>query len=398
MPLTRLLVTGLAVSILSGAICVSSPAGPGDPVDEADDPGSNPALAPPTLSEAALRSPEPVCARSSTVICEDFESPGQSEWSEHRDNDFNVQTDAAFASQKSLRQRYRLAQVSAGWLTWFMGDHPLGGVRSDERFDEIYLRFYHRFQEDWPEAFPPKMARVRSHFVDGGWRFAWSEYTWIQQSQPGGTVVSDPVSHVAEPDGTQYLEREDRRWLGRKLTSLRFADRLGEFVAIEVRVKLNTPGQNDGLIEYWIDGRPDLRREGINLRGAYTGTTINTIMLDTYWNDGAPEEGLMRWYDNVVVATERIGCARFTVAKSPLADQRGWRLQLASAPNESALVWDSGEVSGAGTEIDISESTGDFATGVAPCLYPSASYVMRARHADGSGWSRWSDWTPVFGG
>jgi hypothetical protein len=54
-------------------------------------------------------------------------------------------------------------------------------------------------------------------------------------------------------------------------------------------------------------------------------------------------------------------------------------------------------VAGAGREIEISEATGSFTAGVAPCISPSASYVMRARHAAGGDWSDWSEWTEVFG-
>ncbi len=60
------------------------------------------------------------------------------------------------------------------------------------------------------------------------------------------------------------------------------------------------------------------------------------------------------------------------------------------------MLWDSGNVPGAGTEIDISEHAGRFADGADRCLLPSAKYVMRARHAVGDTWSDWSEWQPMF--
>ena len=384
-----MLATLLIFALTMGANCLDEATAP----QEEESPDQAPS--PPTLATAVLKSPEPVCSRASTIVCEDFEASGQSDWSDYKDNNFNVQTDETFGGERSLRQRYDLGQVGAGWLAWFFGDHPNGGVRGDERFEEIYFRFYHKFQAGWPESYPPKVARIRSHFIDGGWRFAWAEHLWISRSRPQGTAASDPMSRLAAPDGTEYLSDEERRWLGNKPLDLRFAERDGEWVSIEMRVKLNTPGQDDGEITYWADGEMALHREGLNVRGGYTATTINVAMLDTYWNGGAVEEGLKRWYDNVVVATEPIGCAGFSVSKTALEGQSAWQLQIAAAPDEGALVWDSGTIEGGGTSIDVMEWTGTF-TGAKRCLYPSETYSMRARQAVGDSWSAWSDWRAMF--
>ncbi|UCF19383.1 MAG: hypothetical protein JSU87_15880 [Gemmatimonadota bacterium] len=389
MTLRTMLTTLLILALTTGGRCLEESTAP----QEGEGPGQAPA--PPTLSNAVLRSPEPICSRPSTIVCEDFETSGASDWNDYKDNNFNVQSDDAFGGERSLRQRYDLGQVGAGWLAWFFGDHPNGGVRGGERFEEVYFRFYHKFQPGWPDSYPPKVARIRSHFIDGGWRFAWAEHLWISRSRSRGTPASDPMSRIAAPDGTEYLDDAERRWLGNKPLDLRFAERDGEWVAIEMRVKLNTPGQDDGEITYWADGKVVLQREGLNIRGAYTATTINVAMLDTYWNGGAVEEGLKRWYDNVVVATEPIGCAGFSVSKSGLERQGAWQLQIAAAADESSLVWDSGTIQGAGDEVVVSESTGTFSGG-RRCVYPSEAPFMRARQAVGSSWSEWSDWAPMF--
>lgn len=349
----------------------------------------------PTLKTAVLRSPEAVCSLPSTILCEDFESRGQSDWSDYKDNRFNVREDAAFGGSRSLRQIYEAGQVNAGWLAWFFGDHPRGGARTGESFEEIYFRFYHRFEEGWPASYPPKLARVRSHYVDGGWRFAWAEHLWIDPNKPGGVAISAPVSSIPAPAGREYSE--DRRWLGTTPLGFRFADHDGEWVALETRISLNTPGRRDGRITYWMNGEIALdRRGGVNLRGAYTATTINVAMLDTYWNGGAPRAGLRRWYDNVVVATQPIGCAAFSVEKEPLEGQSGWQLQLAEVGAEGSPIWDSGTIKADANVIEISKATGSFSPDVPPCLIPSDRYVMRARQARGAEWSAWSEWTPVF--
>ncbi len=97
-----------------------------------------------------------------------------------------------------------------------------------------------------------------------------------------------------------------------------------------------------------------------------------------------------------MVATEPVGCAVFSVQKKKLKEQSAWQLQVATAADEAALVWDSGKVPGEGVEIDISDEAGSFAEGADRCLLPSAGYVMRARHAAGDTWSEWSEWEPMF--
>ncbi len=383
--------TFLVATLFFGISCLEKTAGPDDDDSAAEEETTETQpVPPPTLNKAFLQSPEPVCARPSTIICEDFEGNDRSAWSDYNGNGFTVESDDAFGGSSSLRQQYALGQVDAGWLAWFIGDHPLGATRSGERFEEIYFRWYHKFQDGWPAAYPPKMARMRSHYVDCQWCFAWAEHFWLVGS---GDVVSDPVSWIAA-DGTVFTGNE--RWLGALGAQLSFASLDGRWVALEMRVKLNGPGQSDGRVTFWADGEVVLDRSDLNLRGAYTATTINVAMIDTYWNDGSPLDGLKRWYDNVVVATESVGCAAYTVQKTSLSDQTAWQVQVGLGADSPALVWDSGVMEDSGTEINISAQTGSFSPGAATCLQPTLQYMIRARQASGGEWSEWSAWAPMF--
>jgi hypothetical protein len=350
----------------------------------------------PELSRAEIRSPESVCLRPSTVVCEDFEKWDKSNWSDYKNNALYVENDASLSGKRSLRQYYAQDQAVAGWLGWHFGDHPEGGLRSDESFEEIYFRFYHRFQKSWPDQFPPKFARVGSRYPSKGLQFAWQEQLLISGRRPGAAPISTPISSLAEPAGTVHMGDGNLRWLDREQLDVRFVERKGEWVAIEMRVKLNTPGQSDGRITYWLNDEVVLDREGLNLRGAYTETSINLAMLEGYWNGGSPRDGLKRWFDNVVIASEPVGCAVYSVRKKGLDDQSAWQLQVATAADEAAIVWDSGNVPGAGEELDVSERTGTFVEGASRCLLPKETYLVRARHAVGDTWSAWSEWSPMF--
>ena len=41
--------------------------------------------------------------------------------------------------------------------------------------------------------------------------------------------------------------------------------------------------------------------------GSYSAYGINTVFLENYWNDGAPQPQ-ERYFDHFVVSTQRIGC------------------------------------------------------------------------------------------
>jgi hypothetical protein len=81
------------------------------------------------------------------------------------------------------------------------------------------------------------------------------------------------------------------------------------WVCIETHVKLNTadPYAADGTEEFWVDDVLDASHTGLNMRGSYDTYGINQITFGNYWNGGAPEV-VEHYRDNIVIATERIGC------------------------------------------------------------------------------------------
>ena len=81
----------------------------------------------------------------------------------------------------------------------------------------------------------------------------------------------------------------------------------GRWFCVEGHVRLNSVGQSNGLFEFWIDDALEARNDALNWRGSWDDYGINAVFFENYWNDGAPEE-LRRWFDDLAVATVRIGC------------------------------------------------------------------------------------------
>jgi hypothetical protein len=79
------------------------------------------------------------------------------------------------------------------------------------------------------------------------------------------------------------------------------------WICIEAHVKLNEPGMQNGIEEFWVDNLLDARRIDQNHIGIYTQYGINQVVFDNYWNGGSPQTNIL-YRDNIVISTKRIGC------------------------------------------------------------------------------------------
>ena len=83
-----------------------------------------------------------------------------------------------------------------------------------------------------------------------------------------------------------------------------------------MHVKLNDLGQSNGVEEFWIDGHLEAKRTNLNFIGSYDGYGINAIFFENYINNGAPQ-AQSRYWDNLVVSTQPIGCMGPAAAVPP---------------------------------------------------------------------------------
>jgi hypothetical protein len=108
-----------------------------------------------------------------------------------------------------------------------------------------------------------------------------------------------------------YNDFNHLRWLGAQSGTTPLFDGQAshndKWYCIEARVKLNDPGQSNGIQEFWIDGNLETNKTGLNFVGSYTSYGINAIFFENYWNSGAAQNE-ERYFDNIVVSTQRIGC------------------------------------------------------------------------------------------
>ncbi|MEK6772332.1 MAG: hypothetical protein AABY64_00195 [Bdellovibrionota bacterium] len=84
---------------------------------------------------------------------------------------------------------------------------------------------------------------------------------------------------------------------------------LGEWHWYEGRVKVNTPGLADGVMQIWIDDKPYLNYTNIPFRDVGDNRGFGAIQHTGEWGGGGgtiPKTGYW-WIDHTVISTTRIG-------------------------------------------------------------------------------------------
>jgi hypothetical protein len=87
----------------------------------------------------------------------------------------------------------------------------------------------------------------------------------------------------------------------------------GRWVCLELQMRLNTPGQADGAMAFWVDDRLALDQPGMHWRDDPT-LRLNKAWLQHYIAAGDADQSNQVWFDDVVVSTQRVGCGGPAVA------------------------------------------------------------------------------------
>lgn len=178
--------------------------------------------------------------------------------------------------------------------------------------EEVYFRYYLRFGEDWnPDVDGGKLPGIAGTYRTGGWGMRRSDGTngWSVRGafsrktvSPRGGTVTPIGSYVYHADMKGY---SGNHW-GWNLGPSGLL-RNNKWYAVEQYVRLNTPGQRDGVFKAWIDGQLAYERNGLGFRDI-DSIRIESIWLNVYHGGSRPSPRDMSLYiDNVVVARRYIG-------------------------------------------------------------------------------------------
>lgn len=227
----------------------------------------------------------------------------------------------------SMRALYQTGEVSAGGFKKSFGRTPdsyIGrhAARPTEDFREIYWRFYLKMQAGW-EGAPAKVCRA-TIMANSNWAQAMIAHLWSGNTQP--SLVMDPASGI-DANGnlvtTRYNDFDHLMWLGYVAgpEPIFATDQSGRWRCVEGHVRLDDPGQNNGIFEFWIDGVRQARRTNYAWVKTWNQYGINSLFFANYWNSGSVKTQ-ERYFDDLVIATERIGPADY----QPLTPPRQLRI------------------------------------------------------------------------
>ncbi len=202
------------------------------------------------------------------IFCDDFESDrpliGEGRYFEYGSDqgDFAVADGVGIDGSRAVRTVFQAGEVGAGGLKLGFGRVPSGyfdkGIRKTEDFRDIYYRVYLKNQAGW-QGSPAKLSRA-TVFAGSDWSQAMIAHLWSS----GDCLLVDPASGVDENGRvvtTQYNDFDHLRWLGYKKGITPIFDEAHDdtWYCIEAHVRLNDPGQANGIQEFWINGKLEAR-------------------------------------------------------------------------------------------------------------------------------------------
>jgi hypothetical protein len=319
-----------------------------------------------------------------------------------------ITTQALGGTGQAMRTRFQTGEVVAGDLKAVFGRNPMDyrgkAVFPTKDFTDIYWRVYLKNQLGWTGN-PAKLSRAIS-FAGSNWSEAMIGHVW---GGSGNSLEIDPASGVnsaSQVVTTKYNDFDHLSWLGQKSGTYNIFDTAesGKWSCVEAHVKLNTPGNSNGIFTLYVDGQIQATSTNLNWVKSWSAYGINAVFLENYWNSGSPQLQ-ERYFDDFVISTSYIGLAKSPVnpimTKTAFKDadagdtQAAWHLQIASDLTGTDTVWDSGTIGGAGLSTVIDTAHGAFGGSLTghTALDLGKAYAARARQEDSQGnWSEWSPW------
>ena len=179
--------------------------------------------------------------------------------------------------------------------------------RTGSEPEEIHFRYYLRFADDWnPEIQGGKLPGISGTYGRAGWggrrvngRDGWSARGSFERQREGETPIGFYCYHVDMKGKYGSMWTWDRDRLGYL--------RNNRWYAIEQHVKLNTPGQNDGILRGWIDGELAFEKTDVRMRDI-DDLKIEMVWLNVYQGGTKPAPSDDHMYiDNVVISRNHIG-------------------------------------------------------------------------------------------
>ena len=266
---------------------------------------------------AATTAAECATPDAAWIWCDDFETDRLASYFEYDNPGGNFTRTANVGRNNSygMRGHWTVGASSAGDLHLAFGKtpqtymHPVDAGTANYR--EIYWRMYVRFQSGWAGGGADKLSRAHVFASNSSFAQAAVAHVWSGQNANVNYITVDPASGTDVNGNLVATTYNDPnfRWFGqvRGNTPIFSNANAGTWYCVEARAKLNDAGQSNGIFQLWVNGTLEAQETNMNWVGSYNAYGWNSVYFENYWNAGAPvaED---RYFDNLVVSTQPIGC------------------------------------------------------------------------------------------
>ncbi|MBI3830921.1 MAG: hypothetical protein HY291_15485 [Planctomycetes bacterium] len=292
------------------------------------------ALAAPAVALEGPASMEPSLAhRNDLVLCSDLSDPNWwKAWGEKRapQNTAIVEGENAWGGKSKFLRATVQGNDHYGTSVQFKFKERTGAEP-----EEIYVRYYLKFDEDWKNAtFGGKLPGMGGTYGKAGWggrpvngTDGWSARGLFNSNE--GADATDIGFYCYHAD---MKDKYGSEW--------RFKPKLqhGRWYCVELYTKLNTPGKdgakgkNDGILRGWIDGQVGFEKTDVRFRDVDT-LKIEDVWLNVYHGGETqvPKQDIHLYLDHFVIARAYIGPLQAQFAPAKKEEKSAEPAQVAKA-------------------------------------------------------------------
>ncbi len=238
---------------------------------------------------------------------EDFENGNYGKRFSHGSHSRNrhlVTGDVVFNGKKSLRISVNKKSNYGTSLSYRFSEV---GMKEPT---ELYARYYLRFDESWNTSRGSgKLPGPAGRYGRGGWGGRTSDGTngWSARMEFGQSWISPDFIDLGYYTYHAYMPRkygENMPWDIEDRGSLK----KNRWYCVETYVKLNTPGESDGILRGWVDGYLAMEETNIMFRTT-PALKIEEFWVDIYYGGHSAPSDMHLYIDNLALSTRRIGTA-----------------------------------------------------------------------------------------
>lgn len=223
-----------------------------------------------------------------------------------------VSPETDFRGFEPLRGRALRSRIAKGSNTALNTLYQFGKQLGSEP-EEVYFRYYLRLASDWNQTVQGgKLPGISGTYGRAGWggrksngRNGWSARGLFRQTIPAGNPLAGttPIGfycYHADMKGSYGANWVWTRNYGGYLSTNRW-------YAIEQYCRLNEPGEKDGVLRAWVDGRLAFEKTDVRFRQT-DELKIEQVWMNVYHGGTAPSPYDQHVFiDNVVIAKKYIG-------------------------------------------------------------------------------------------